>query len=150
MKKSAPPKTLKQFWKLKRQIQLKSFRDWVIFAGHGDRVRDHIDMNVLEFRKYIEAQMLPGMTWENYRKEWVIDHIVALKYFNPTDMKDMALCWNYNNLKPSWFDHNHAKGYCVEVTVRILEGLPQNAMVKSLLRKVEPVRNMFEPYYKTA
>lgn len=143
-------KTIKQKWREIRSYHLANFRNWVVFKGHGDRVRDHIDMNVLEFRKHIEAQMLPGMTWENYRKEWVIDHIVALKYFDPTSQTDMALCWNYNNLKPSWADHNHAKGYCVEVTIRILEGLPQNAMVKRLMQKIEPVKDMFSPYYKTA
>lgn len=143
-------KTQKQEWRDKRAHQLSSFRRWVCFEGHGDRVRDYVGMNVLEFRKYIEAQILEGMTWENYRKAWCIDHIVALKYFDPTNIKDMKICWNLNNLKPSFIGDNHARGYCVEVTKKILLGKEQNSMVKMLLDWIKPVENMFEPYYKTA
>lgn len=139
--------TEKQKQRKIREKQLSSFRRYLSFQGHGDAVHEFLDMNVWELREYIEKQWLEGMTWENYRKVWCVDHIVALKYFDVFNYQDMKLCWHFSNLKPSFMDHNHAKGYCIEVTVRILQGLPQTIMVKRLQEKIAENVDMFHPYY---
>ena len=87
------------------------------------------------------------MDWENYGTEWVVDHIVALKYFDVFKRKEMMLCWNHNNFKPNWLMDNHAKGYCIEVTGGVLLGLPQNSTVNLLIQHVRDKLKMFEPYY---
>lgn len=130
-----------------RKRQLTDFRRFVRLVGEGSIVHEYIGMNAFEFRNYIEGQWLPGMNWSNYGSFWCIDHIVALKYFDVFSRKDMLLCWNYNNLKPSLLGDNHAKGYCVEVSEKILKGLPKNAIVYLLLKKIDSYKNMFHVYY---
>jgi len=39
------------------------------------------------------------------------------------------------------------KGYCVEVSKKILEGRPYSPMIAVLLRRLEQSKNMFEKYY---
>jgi hypothetical protein len=62
------------------------------------------------FRNHIEAQFLPGMSWEN-RKDWHIDHIVPLSWF-PFD-EDPSLLFvasHWTNLRPIWGKDNMRKG----------------------------------------
>lgn len=126
---------------------LENFRNFLSLEGYGDHVAEYIGMNAWELRRYVESLWQEGMTWENYRKEWCIDHIVALKYFNPFDFNDMALCWNVNNLIPAFMTHNHAKGYAPEVSRRMLELLPQSPSVQRLIEKVDIHIGEFETYY---
>lgn len=132
-----------------RNKLLSSFRRYVSLEANGGSVLDYLDMNAHELREYLEGQWLPGMTWDNYRSEWCVDHIVALKYFNVFNRREMALCWSYNNMKPKWISDNHAKGYCIEVTIRELNKMPKNAVNTLLTRHVSNYIEMFHPYYKT-
>jgi hypothetical protein len=147
MLKTKTFKTEKQKFAYRRSLQLSNFRNWVSLHGHGDHVAEYVGMNAWELRKYIESLWQEGMTWENYRKEWCVDHIVALKYFDPFDFGDMELCWNYNNLVPATIGHNHAKGYASEVAERMLMVLPESLIVKSLLEKTRTHIEEFEIYY---
>lgn len=135
-----------------QQIDIKkrhliSFRRWLSLEGNGDAIRDFVDLNAFELREYIESLWLEGMNWENYRSFWVIDHIVALKYFNALDIKEMKLCWNHYNLHPTYTSDNHAKGYNPETSKKLLLSMPQTPSVKMLIEKVDTVVDIFEPYY---
>lgn len=59
--------------------------------------------------KHIEAQFLPGMTWEN-RAAWHIDHIRPCASFYLTDPAQQRLCFHYTNLRPLWAADNIRKG----------------------------------------
>lgn len=139
--------TEKQRFKQIRARHLASFRRYVSLQGEASAMDDYLNMNAFELRDYLSSQWQPGMNWENYGKVWVVDHIVALKYFDPTDRKEMKLCWHSDNPQPSFYMDNHAKGCCVEVTEGILLGLKPSSTVKLLLEKIESVKDMFEPYY---
>ena len=139
--------TPKQRQKAVRARHLISFRRWVALRGNGDSVCEYVGMSVFDFRKYIESQWLEGMNWDNYGTDWVVDHIVALKYFDVFNRKDMKLCWAYHNMQPAWFWDNHAKGYCIDVTEKVLAGLKKSAIGQLLIEKIESVTGMFEPYY---
>lgn len=139
--------TIKQRYANIRKRQLISFRRFVSLGGNGDAVRDYIGMNAFELRNQIQNKWLSGMSWDNYGEYWVIDHIVALKYFDPTDIKQMKLCWHIDNLNPFYYWDNHAKGYCIEVTKGILDGSPKSAMIELLVNKISVHSEMFEPYY---
>lgn len=141
--------TQKQLFKKIRSRHLTGFRRFLQLSGSGSCVADYIGMNAWELREYIESQWLSGMNWENYGREWVVDHIVALKYFDPTNQKDMKLCWHYSNLKPNFFWHNHAKGYCIDVTKKTLLGLKNTPYVSALLSFISDKEKMFEPYYSS-
>jgi hypothetical protein len=61
-----------------------------------------------ELVAHLEAQFLPGMSWENYSWEtWHIDHIKPIATFE--DPQDPT-CWHYSNLRPRWADENIAAG----------------------------------------
>lgn len=139
--------TPKQRQRAAKNAQLVIFRRWLRFEGNGGKIREYVGLNVWELREHLESQWQPGMTWENYGKEWVVDHIVALKYFDAFDENDMRLCWTYHNLQPCWYLDNHAKGYCVEVTTKVLNSMKKSASSQMLIEKVARVKDMFEPYY---
>ena len=59
------------------------------------------------FIQYLEAQFLPGMTWDNYGLHgWHADHIKPVAAFD--DPQDPA-CWHYTNYQPLWAEDNWAK-----------------------------------------
>jgi IS30 family transposase len=58
-------------------------------------------------RIHIEKQFKEGMSWDNYG-EWEIDHIVPLKYQNPT-LEQLVERFHYTNLQPLWATENRSK-----------------------------------------
>ena len=48
------------------------------------------------------------MTWENYGTVWHIDHIVPLKYENPT-LEEIIKRLHYKNTQPLWAEDNLSK-----------------------------------------
>lgn len=126
---------------------LQNFRNWLSLEGHGDHIAEYVGMNAWELRRHLEVFWQEGMTWENYRKDWCVDHIVALKWFNPFDFQDMTLCWNPNNLMPASIKHNHIKGCAPEISRRMLEELPQSPAVQQLIERVNIHIGEFETYY---
>lgn len=62
-----------------------------------------------ELVEHLEAQFLPGMTWENRgRYGWHIDHKTPLASAS-TAAELEALC-HYTNLQPLWAVDNYSKG----------------------------------------
>ena len=55
---------------------------------------------------HIQAQFLPGMTWEN-RREWHIDHIVPLA--SATTYDEVVGLFALSNLQPLWASDNVRK-----------------------------------------
>ncbi len=69
----------------------------------------YIGCSLIEFKAHIEAQFLPGMTWENHNKYgWHIDHIIPLCTAK-TEEDIYKLC-HYSNLQPLWAKDNLSKG----------------------------------------
>lgn len=61
-------------------------------------------------RGYIEARWKMGMTWENYGRDWHIDHRIPLSRFNLLDVDEQKKCFHYSNLQPLWAGDNLRKG----------------------------------------
>lgn len=62
------------------------------------------------FKKYIEKQFLPGMTWDNHSKTgWHIDHVIACDKFDLSNPKQQKICFHYTNLQPLWSEDNLKK-----------------------------------------
>ena len=53
--------------------------------------------------------MVDGMSWENYGAVWDIDHIVPIKYQNPT-IEEVIERLHYKNTQPLWKKDNIVKG----------------------------------------
>jgi len=69
---------------------------------------EYLGCTIEEFKKHIEKQFLEGMTWDNHG-EWHIDHIIPLKYQNPT-IEEVMERLHYKNTQPLWASDNMAKG----------------------------------------
>ena len=59
-------------------------------------------------RPWLEAQFLPGMTWDNHG-EWHIDHIRPCASFDFSDPQQQKECSHYSNLQPLWAKDNLSK-----------------------------------------
>lgn len=59
--------------------------------------------------KHLESQFEPEMTWENYGKEWQVDHIKPCAKFDLTDYEQQKICFHYANLQPLWSTTEIAK-----------------------------------------
>lgn len=140
--------TLKQGYKVIRAKQLASFRRYLSLNGSGSAVTDFLNMNAWELREYVESLWGEGMNWENYGEVWVVDHIIPLKFFDPTNFGEMEVCWCHYNLMPSFSADNHVKGCAPEVAVKMLQSLPDVPMVRVLLDKANVHAEEFERYYE--
>lgn len=70
----------------------------------GSAVRD-LGCGISEFREYIAAQFLPGMSWDNWG-EWHLDHIKPLCDFDLTVREQVLKACHYTNLRPLWAKDN--------------------------------------------
>ena len=76
----------------------------------GSAVRD-LGCSIAEFKAYIEAQFLPGMTWNNWSPSgWHLDHIRPLASFDLTDREQFLQACHYTNYQPLWALDNLRKG----------------------------------------
>ena len=69
---------------------------------------DYLGCDIATYRTYLESKFKEGMTWENYG-HWHIDHIIPIKYENPT-MEEIIPRLHYLNTQPLWAIENIAKG----------------------------------------
>ena len=70
--------------------------------------KEYLGCNIEELKIHIENQFLEGMTWDNYG-EWHIDHIIPLKYQNPT-LEETIERLHFSNTQPLWATDNLSKG----------------------------------------
>lgn len=76
------------------------------------RSQEYLGCTIEEFKEHIESCFAPDMSWDNYGKEWHIDHIVPIKYkengVNPS-LEEVAKRLHYMNTKPMWASENMSK-----------------------------------------
>ena len=73
-----------------------------------------IGCNSTELRNYLEKQFKNNINWTNYKKLWIIDHIIPLDKFNLTDPREMYRANHYTNLQPMTYYENSQKGSSVD------------------------------------
>lgn len=69
---------------------------------------EYLGCSKQHFKEHIEKQFTEGMTWDNHG-EWHIDHIVPLKYDNPTFEQTIERI-HWENTQPMWATDNISKG----------------------------------------
>ena len=79
-------------------------------ALHSDKEKhsiEYLGCSIQHFKEHIEKQFTEGMTWDNHG-EWHIDHIIPLKYENPT-IEETIERLHWENTQPLWATDNIAK-----------------------------------------
>lgn len=80
---------------------LKTFKD--------NRSIEYLGCDIETYKKYLESKFIDSMSWDNYGNVWQIDHIVPLKYNNPT-IKEVKERLHYLNTQPLWTEIYILKG----------------------------------------
>lgn len=62
-----------------------------------------------ELQVHLESQFKSNMSWDNYGKEWQIDHIKPLFKFDLTDSTQLQEACNYKNLQPLSIEEHKLK-----------------------------------------
>ena len=67
-------------------------------------------------KAHLEFQFAKGMTWDNYGKEWHIDHRIPISAFDANNPAEVRTCFHFSNLQPMWAKENKSKGgkICLE------------------------------------
>lgn len=60
--------------------------------------------------QHLEKQFKRGMSWENYGTAWHIDHVIPCASFDHAKPDQVAVCWNWQNLRPAFAVQNMQKG----------------------------------------
>jgi hypothetical protein len=89
-------------------------RLWEVLKGRGAAkaasTLELVGCTYSELVAHLEAQFLPGMSWENYGYEtWHIDHIKPCASFDLTDPEQQRQCFHFANLQPLWAEDNLRK-----------------------------------------
>jgi hypothetical protein len=70
---------------------------------------DALGYTTEEFRRHIESQFQPSMTWANHG-QWHVDHIKALALFDLSKPDGRKIANSLANLQPLWTKDNMRKG----------------------------------------
>lgn len=62
-----------------------------------------------EFLDWIEFQFEKHFSWESYGKEWVIDHVIPIDYFDLDNEHEVFMCFSWFNLRPYCVKRNLEK-----------------------------------------
>lgn len=88
----------------------KRFEKSVVGQVTAGKMQDLIGCSLVQLRLRLEAQFLPGMTWENRGYYgWHIDHIRPISSFDLRDPEERRKCFHYTNLQPLWASDNLCK-----------------------------------------
>ena len=61
------------------------------------------------FLSWIEFQFKGNFIWETYSKEWVIDHVIPINFFDLNDEEHVFMCFSWFNLRPCKKNENLQK-----------------------------------------
>lgn len=79
----------------------------------GTRTEHYIGCSIQNYMTHLEAQFLPGMTWDTYGNgewNWNIDHIHPISRFDLTDEGQAKKAFHFSNCRPMWAIENFKKG----------------------------------------
>ena len=68
--------------------------------------RDILGIDIDTYRKWIEYQMTPDMTWDNIE----IDHVKAICLFDVSKVEELKEAFNWKNTQPLLKNDHHQKG----------------------------------------
>jgi len=105
-----------------------------------------VDYTVDDLIKYLKKQFEKGMNFNNYGKEWHVDHIFPVSWFEFKSFSnpDFKLCWSLDNLQPLWKHENCCKRASVKplfqskivkkLKIRFLKNLINQSQSKKVIK----------------
>jgi len=82
----------------KRKWQV-ALRRYVLERQPSLEYAGYFGIDIPGFRSWIENQFTPETSWDNFGKNWQLEHVVPLFYFNLALESDLRLCWHFTNIQ---------------------------------------------------
>ena len=125
---------IKKVMKSRMRMALKNNQK----AGH---TLELLGCSIDEFKKWMEFQFTPYMTWANQGSYWHMDHIKPCDSFDLTNEGEQYECFNWKNIRPLYGPDNISKGntyndrikLCASITLGAYE-FQKNKLQKELER----------------
>lgn len=106
------------YWKERRakdplfriKNNLRNRLNFLCKGGRSNSLLELLGCSHEEFKKHIESQFQPDMTWNNYGKNgWHLDHVKPLALFNLLIQSELEEVCHFTNLQPLWQEDNLKK-----------------------------------------
>lgn len=92
-----------------------ALRRYVINNVPNETYAPYFGLESKMFRQWIELQFTHELNWASFGKAWQFDHIVPVVYFDFSSEDDLALCWNFINIRVEQICLNKNRGNRVDV-----------------------------------
>lgn len=106
------PSLLKFREKRKWQIAL---RRYLLERNPCVSYAPYFGLDIVSFRKWIETQFTPDLSWDNFGTHWQFDHIIPVTYFDFGSDEELMLCWNFTNIRVEKAQSKKESGNRVDV-----------------------------------
>ena len=73
------------------------------------RTEDILGYKKSDLVKNLESKFTEGMSWDNYAKEWEIDHIIPVSYCVKIGIENPSIINQLDNLNPLSISENREK-----------------------------------------
>lgn len=93
-KEISQPDSLKE----KRKWQI-AMRRYILEKQPSAQYAAYFGISIEGFRSWIALQFGENLNWDNFGKQWQLEHIIPAQYFNLQDEEDLKLCWNFLNIR---------------------------------------------------
>jgi hypothetical protein len=107
---------------------------------------DFLGCDIASFKKHIEEQFRPGMSWED-QDTYVLDHIIPVAWFDLSVPVHQDICFHYTNFQPLTPEANAKKADNIVfeyITQSLLNRLPEelrNRLFSEKNRKKRTIRS---------
>lgn len=72
-----------------------------ILKEYKDETSNYLlGVNKIFLKRWMEFQFGESISWENFSKEWHIDHVIPISFFDVTQKEQQKICFNWMNLRP--------------------------------------------------
>jgi hypothetical protein len=78
----------------------------------NDKIKNktnYLGCSIEEYKKYLEHQFTPEMSWGNYGSYWEIDHISSLYNFDFTNELNIFKAFHFTNTRPLSIKENRSR-----------------------------------------
>lgn len=98
--------------KKKWQIAL---RRYVIDRHPSHNYAPYFGLDIHNFRKWISLQFKDEQSWSTFGKNWQLDHIIPVIYFDMGSSEDLSICWNFTNIRVADINTSENPGLRVDI-----------------------------------
>lgn len=86
-----------------------------MLKGYNSSMKKYLMMTPNELISWISYQLPKQYSWENYGKDWHIDHVIPINKLDLTNENERKICYHWTNLQPLNKFENQSKSDKIEL-----------------------------------